>query len=420
MAQTKIHKTARKSGGGSGTNQYAMRGAGKPSSGIHVPAPSLMGLAQASPTATKVQASLARTGAVKQWKRKIDAGLSVEEKAAFIDALTGSHKDTSEYGNSAGANAAAITCRYLLQTTEMTPEDIAKLRAAKRVQVRFAAFLSTYVSVEELITDMDSPKPALASVNKLISLIVQKDLQRALAYSKEPNARYAVTMRQALAVAPNTPIEVLDQLASTLPLPVAQNKHASPQLLARLAKLRNNEVQIAVGQHRNTSDEILTYLSNSNTMRVRASVALNAHTPAVVLARLAMHEDVQTLSSVAANPNTPAEVLSQLAQVVHDPVRRSVASNPRSPAKALTLLAKDETLWVRRVVTAHLNTPAKTLTLLAKDKESTVRFIVATRPDAPIAALIKLIGDTDPRVSAAARNNPNLPTHIRAIIALAE
>ena len=77
----------------------------------------------------------------------------------------------------------------------------------------------------------------------------------------------------------------------------------------------------------NTPAEVLTELAKDSDCEVRRNAAGNPNTPAEVLTELAKDGDLYVRSCAAGNPNTPAEVLTELAKDGDSYVRRYAEKN---------------------------------------------------------------------------------------------
>lgn len=101
--------------------------------------------------------------------------------------------------------------------------------------------------------------------------------------------------RWAMAVNPNTPAKVLDEIAADSPPSVleriAENPRASDETLRKLSELPYPQVRSAVAENLNTPQEIILRLSADECVDVRYSIAENHNMPASVLEALADDEN---------------------------------------------------------------------------------------------------------------------------------
>ena len=130
------------------------------------------------------------------------------------------------------------------------------------------------------------------------------------------------------------------------------------------------EVRAKVAENPNTPADVLTELAKDSDWHVRSNAAGNPATPADVLTELAKDSDWHVRRSAAGNPATPADVLTELAKDSDWHVRISVAGNPNTPADVLTELAKDSDCVVRSNAARNPNKPdyeAEELQFTVKD-----------------------------------------------------
>jgi len=156
----------------------------------------------------------------------------------------------------------------------------------------------------------------------------------------------------------------------------------------------------------------------SETMKL--DVAQISSTPTNILFQLARDKSIWVRQCVAWNPNTPTKALVALTGDEDIGIRGDVARHRNTPAATIARLAGDESIWVRQCVAWNPNTPVEVLSRLAGDEDGRVRYNVARNLSAPAKALTSLIVDEEERVRTKAKANPNLPTHISAMISLSE
>ena len=140
-----------------------------------------------------------------------------------------------------------------------------------------------------------------------------------------------------------------------------------------------------------------------------------------MLAILADHEDDTVRRYVAANPSTEAEVLAILAKDEGNSVREAVASNSSTEPEVLAILAKDQNFRsVRRAVARNPTTPVATLyglsldVLAAPRSSEQVAEALACNEATPAGALRTLSGADEPLVRAYVANRADLPAAVRA------
>ena len=130
----------------------------------------------------------------------------------------------------------------------------------------------------------------------------------------------------------------------------------------------DSDVRRSAAGNPNTPVEVLTELAKDSNWNVRRSAAGNPNTPVEVLTELAKDSNWSVRRSAAGNPNTPVEVLTELAKDSDSDVRLNAAGNPSTPVEVLTELAKDSDSDVRLSAAGNPNTPGY--------KETTYDFVV--------------------------------------------
>jgi hypothetical protein len=131
----------------------------------------------------------------------------------------------------------------------------------------------------------------------------------------------------------------------------------------------------------NTPYEILAQLAKDEDYSVRMAVAENPNTPPELLAQLAKDEDYHVRRAVAGNPNTPPDILVQLANDKDYSVRRAVSRNTNTPPEILAQLSKDEHRLVRTEVAKNTSTPPEVLAQLARDKDFCIQVMALYNPN---------------------------------------
>jgi len=340
MATPKKNKT----GGTTGSNQYGPKGTAKPTTPTLVApragAEGLLSQASVGPTAEAqttpeaVRRDLEKANASRRWKKKIEAGLSEDEKRALVEALCGSHSSTSEW-SSAGATASGTICRQLLSCTPMRQEEINKLKNATRQQVRVAVLLSDHVTTEEVVKSLESSHnktyKGRESSHTLARVLATKDPYRALEYANNPAASHREEIIENLAESPTTPAAILDKLQELEPRRVAANKNASPESLERLSRSTKEALRSSVAANPSAPPQVLDQLAEDPEEWVRRGVAQNPRTPPQTLARLAEDQDGLVRWRVAENPRTPPNILTSLIGDPSRSIRLAALKNPRLP-----------------------------------------------------------------------------------------
>jgi hypothetical protein len=153
----------------------------------------------------------------------------------------------------------------------------------------------------------------------------------------------------------------------------------------------------------------------------KASMVADPNCSAEVLEYLRTRTGVATRRQIAEHPNASMETLTALTKDQSQSVRASLVQNPNCPSNILHDMAYSaQTLTIRMTIAKHLNTDSETLDHLADDPESLVRTLVCINPKTPLSALIRLATDDFANIRYTVATNPNLPDHLRAMVALGE
>ena len=289
-----------------------------------------------------------------------------------------------------------------------------------------------------------------------IELIIDKEpsLQVWIKLSEDED----VSVREAVANNPSTPLEVLVKLSVdkeyTVREEVARNRSTPPEILAKLSEEDKAGVLRAVAYNPFTPPEVLVKLSGDKSPSIRRRVANNLSTPPEALAKLSGDELYDILIKVSKNPKTPPEALAKLASTPQpdytesqfNEVRIEVSKNPNTPPEALTRLASDSDSVVRQNVASNPSTAPEVLTklffdeeakkaharnlniirrvlenrstppeVLVKSSESVFegrRQAVANNPSTPPEVLVKLSEDEDWGVREEVATNPSTPPEV--------
>lgn len=218
--------------------------------------------------------------------------------------------------------------------------------------------------------------------------------------AKSPSCRYS---RTRIARNPKTPVSVIkellendDEVFCTAWDYAAENKAATPELLAILAKCPEWFVRAKVVKHPHVTEQILETMVNDEEYEVRRAIAKHVKF-ASILKRMSRDEDSMVRADVAENPFTPQEVLEEL---LNDPVEfvtynmscnpkapadilrkivakgiglKNVANNPNAPLDVLEVLMKSDDNETRMYLTFNEHLTINMLKELAKDKCYSVR-----------------------------------------------
>lgn len=209
-------------------------------------------------------------------------------------------------------------------------------------------------------------------------------------------------VRSEVAWNPATPEATLERLVDNGEADtVGLNGAATPELLRRIVA-DHEYARDAVAMNPAAPPDLLILLSDS----YPDYVAGNPSAPPEALARLAEFEPaVPILAAELDEAITPAEYAIS--------VRRLVAGHGNCPPGTLDRLAGSQDRIVRAGVAANPNTRPGTLDRLAGDDRAVVRANAAINPAAPVAILERLAGDTNADVRMHVALNPNTPGWIR-------
>ncbi len=256
--------------------------------------------------------------------------------------------------------------------------------------------------------------------------------------------------RAAVANNPNSPIELLLELAPDFPLEVLDNPVlplltlANPELPGQMVRQMTPEALCALLRCEQVPRAILKPLTTSPHESVRALAALHvalAGEPGprdLVRAQVAFHAalcevevgepkvvfelpgllatwflalllDTPFAELIPRCPDAPAELLLRLALAGSPSVLVGIASHPNTPARPLAWLARDTVPAVRVAVASNPAISTPLLSDLAGNPHVQVRLAVAAHPAAGPATLAELARDRSPRIRAAVARNPGTP-----------
>ena len=232
----------------------------------------------------------------------------------------------------------------------------------------------------------------------------------------------SLELRRALSRHPNTPPNVLEELAldeddevrkavvrhRNTPTRIvverangrlfereaaAGNPDVASAVLEELAGDKSIEVRRAVAGNLAASASLLKQLASDNSADVRQAVASNPGAPPAVLLTLVADDSFDVLRALAGNTCLSAGALKQLAAQGDLEISRALAGSPRTSAKILTDLAMSDSAEIREVVAANSSTPAVVLVALGIDPDVTVRAGVAANGKTPKRTLKMLAND---------------------------
>lgn len=225
-----------------------------------------------------------------------------------------------------------------------------------------------------------------------------------LQVSQEQDRGYALLELQKIGLIPDFTIEHL--CATKHPsgkvhycyqvlLDAAKSANTPTSVLEQFAK--EEKFREAIAWNPNTPLELLAELATDDKTLVRINLALSPYTPSPILSLLAQDENAEVRQNVAWNFNTPDDVLEQLtgqlAVLNYSYLHTLEVNGYKTPVKAIEQMASDRRSNVRKGVAKYRNTPAKILEQLAKDEEVGVRRMVALNVNTPFCVLLGQLAD---------------------------
>jgi Leucine rich repeat variant len=252
---------------------------------------------------------------------------------------------------------------------------------------------------EQQATDTATPPFVLSTLVHLGTDIAQlvaanpnaePDLLRQLALSKDAETRKAVTTN------PNTPTEVLLELAQEFPRQFIDNS-VFPFLL-----LENPNFVVEI-----------SYWTLLKLLRLY-------NLPDFFLSAVAKHHNFEVLYLVAKHHQTPESALLEMARRSQYDVRLglSIAQRENVSESVLATLAQYSAIAVRLYLAKHHTTPHSILEILAETSEPNLSFRqeihqkIAKNPNTPLALVEKLVSQNDKKVKQAIATRADLPKHI--------
>jgi hypothetical protein len=242
----------------------------------------------------------------------------------------------------------------------------------------------------------------------------------------------------AIAVDPNTPVQILEELANNLNQIVRCGIAMNPSTPINYLYALSNDtfyknVRSFVAVNANLNIEIIQRLALDESSIVRSRIAMNSNTPVEILRLLSGDKNENVRHAVAFNLKTPSDVLKSLSEDTKAMVREGVAMNSSTPDEILNLIERDEFFFhgiarnmtttndvlidlakhanskVRQGVVGNMRTPIATLCELAQDTNPNVRGEVASNSRTPVTVLEELAQDQNPRILGRIAGNPNAP-----------
>lgn len=193
---------------------------------------------------------------------------------------------------------------------------------------------------------------------------------------------------------------------------IAQHMNSGSDVLKEIA-LNSNDAECLLALSKNTAAnaKVLTILSArvSNTdlgVAIHKNIAQNASASAELLARIFDESDVYTQAAILGHDHCPAPLIAKSAATEEVLMMRVLARNRRVSKESLQRYADCEDAGVRAGVAANVLTPVAIFRHLMKDKSELVRREVASRIDLSEEHIQVLSRDADPWVRQRVARNP--------------
>ncbi|WP_275040682.1 hypothetical protein [Prochlorococcus marinus] len=182
-------------------------------------------------------------------------------------------------------------------------------------------------------------------------------------------------VRQAIALNPQTPSDVIEQLRDDDDSDV-QEAVLNRQLPVDWRQLDEAE-KIEKLQEENVGPDILKAFAKSSNWRIRAAVASNENTPEDVLKQLAKDDD-SDVQEAALNAVAYRELPKEWREL-DDDEKLDKLKEDNVPTNILEILAQSSNWEIRKAIALHENTPEEVIQQLAKDDDSDVQEAVLNR-----------------------------------------
>jgi hypothetical protein len=297
--------------------------------------------------------------------------------------------------------------KYIVMHPQVSAKILEKYVESSDVELR--VYIATHPNtphwvLERLATDKARVVSHFVAKNPHASEIALTFLSK----SKDIKTRFAVALH------PNTPIKVLENLVEDnsvntglyIPAAVAINSNTPPDLLSKLVTDTDKRVWQALAKRPHLSMEILEELATKK--EACHYLIENLSITANQLVELAKNQNSQVMKMLAKHPNTPSHLLLELAK--DNILSREVAENPNTPDTLLAYLSEIKDNGIRSHVAIHSNTPPLVLADLAKDDQ--INWLVAKNPNTPPEVLENLGTFGDNYTLLYLSKNPKIPKNI--------
>jgi uncharacterized membrane-anchored protein YhcB (DUF1043 family) len=195
----------------------------------------------------------------------------------------------------------------------------------------------------------------------------KQDLSKAQNAATSPNelkqlAGETKAIRRAVVQNPNTPLDVLYQLAEEFPREFLENP-GLPLLLLENPRLFEQIPTRALAKLLQL-DDLPTFFLEKATYAVKIAVLRFKKVPLHVLQEFAKDKYSDVRAKVAKHPNASPELLAELAHDTNAHTRQAVAENEKTPKEVLDYLAMDVREEVQSCTAHNINTSPEALWML--------------------------------------------------------
>ncbi len=228
------------------------------------------------------------------------------------------------------------------------------------------------------------------------------------------NYNVRIAAREAMAKHPNTSLEVLEELAfdaelkvkkavalrSDLPITLIVKMATDRQIIAKKFLLRNRsfEVQLAVVKNHKTTSKMLIEIGlNSYDVEILITILENKNTPQgikeTILEKISAFPSFSVLEYVARSPYTSQDILISWSYSKYYSLLHSIiAQNPNTPENIAKKLAKQHKFTkVTKYLPGNPNTPQNILIRYSKYNRGIYDQSLLKNPNLPLLALENIL-----------------------------
>ncbi len=246
--------------------------------------------------------------------------------------------------------------------------------------------------LEELPPDNHHIRELIFTRPELSSVTIENFYLRALDWG----ARLNYMILANIATHPNTPRQLIEEIAINRDLPSGATQPAQKQMVKYARKITTGQADNSQETFRHLYDFALQMLEVGSADGGKAIIlvlAKSATTPRNILLEIADTDDQTIQRAVVSNTNTPMAALKRLSSSRFPRVRADVICNPDIPVEILLSLSDDTEGRVRAAIAAHPATPPTKLVEMQSDEFFDVRQNLIRNPNTPDSVLKKLAND---------------------------